>query len=53
MVKISASQGPPVPVRSPPGGGLNIWMIFIATKVLSAFHPSRVGKMSTSTHGPL
>ena len=34
------------------GRGLNIWVIFFPTKVHSVFHPSGVGKVSTSIHGP-
>ena len=37
--------------NSRPGRGLNIWVTFFPAKVYSAFHPSGVGKMSTSIHG--
>ena len=48
----SQPPNPEVP-SSIPDPGLNIWVTFFPTKVHSAFHPSGVGKMSTSTHGPL
>ena len=50
VVKISASQswGPWFDPR--PGRGSNIWVISFPANVHSAFHPSRVGKMSWPTY---
>ena len=48
---IKISWGPRFDSR--PGRGLNIWVTFFPAKVHSAFHPSGVGKMSTSIHGPI
>ena len=51
LAKISASQSWGPWFDSRPGRGLIIWVTFYPAKVHSAFHPSAVGKMSTSIHG--
>ena len=48
----SLPPNPEVPGSiSRPGRGLNIWVTFFPAKVHSAFHPSGVGKISTSIRG--
>ena len=47
-ISASESRGPRFDPR--PGRGLNIWVTLFPAKVHSAFHPSGVGKMSTSIH---